>query len=54
MLSTMGLICPICRGGLIPAERSYRCPKGHSFDLAREGYLSLLHGRQKGDGRGDS
>jgi len=54
MLSTTGLTCPICRGGLIPADKSYRCPKGHSFDLAREGYLSLLHGRQKGDGRGDS
>jgi 23S rRNA (guanine745-N1)-methyltransferase len=54
MLSTIGLICPICRGGLTSAERSYRCLKGHSFDLAREGYLSLLHGRQRGDGRGDS
>jgi 23S rRNA (guanine745-N1)-methyltransferase len=53
MQSTIGLICPICRGGLIPAERAYRCPKGHSFDLAKEGYLSLLHGRQKGEGRGD-
>ena len=38
----------------MPAEKSYRCAQGHAFDLAREGYLSLLHGRQKGEGRGDS
>jgi 23S rRNA (guanine745-N1)-methyltransferase len=50
----MALICPLCRDALLPAEKSYRCAKGHSFDLAKEGYLSLLHGRQKGDGRGDS
>jgi 23S rRNA (guanine745-N1)-methyltransferase len=50
----MSLICPHCREALSPAEKSYRCRHGHSFDLAKEGYLSLLHGRQKGDGRGDS
>ncbi|SDR67360.1 methyltransferase domain-containing protein [Opitutus sp. GAS368] len=50
----MSLTCPLCHGALIPVEKSYRCSKGHSFDLAREGYLSLLHGRQKGEGRGDS
>lgn len=50
----MSLICPLCRDPLFPAAKSYRCAMGHSFDLAREGYLSLLHGRQKGDGRGDS
>lgn len=50
----MSLTCPLCRGALVPAEKSYRCEKGHAFDLAKEGYLSLLHGRQKGEGRGDS
>jgi len=50
----MSLACPLCREALLPAEKSYRCLAGHSFDLAREGYLSLLHGRQKGDGRGDT
>lgn len=50
----MALICPLCRDALVPAGKSYRCARGHSFDLAKEGYLSLLHGRQKGDGRGDS
>lgn len=50
----MALTCPLCRGALLPAEKSWRCAKGHCFDLAREGYLSLLHGRLKGEGRGDS
>lgn len=50
----MALACPLCRGALLPADKSYRCATGHSFDLAREGYLSLLHGRLKGEGRGDS
>jgi 23S rRNA (guanine745-N1)-methyltransferase len=50
----MSLICPSCRAALRPVDKAYRCAQGHSFDLAREGYLSLLHGRQKGDGRGDS
>jgi 23S rRNA (guanine745-N1)-methyltransferase len=50
----MALICPHCRAMLSPSAKSYRCTHGHSFDLAKEGYLSLLHGRQKGEGRGDS
>ena len=50
----MSLICPLCRGALVSVEKSYRCPAGHAFDCAKEGYLSLLHGRQKGEGRGDS
>lgn len=50
----MSLTCPLCRGALIRADKSYRCPAGHTFDVAKEGYLSLLHGRQKGEGRGDS
>ncbi|MBI2518499.1 MAG: methyltransferase domain-containing protein [Opitutae bacterium] len=50
----MALICPHCRGALQPVGTAYRCALDHSFDVAKEGYLSLLHGRQKGDGRGDS
>jgi 23S rRNA (guanine745-N1)-methyltransferase len=50
----MSLTCPLCRGALAPSGKSYRCEKGHAFDVAKEGYLSLLHGRQKGEGRGDS
>jgi 23S rRNA (guanine745-N1)-methyltransferase len=50
----MSLICPLCRAALAPVEKSYRCAQGHAFDVAKEGYLSLLHGRQRGEGRGDS
>ena len=50
----MSLTCPLCREVLAPVEKSYRCAQGHAFDVAKEGYLSLLHGRQKGEGRGDS
>jgi 23S rRNA (guanine745-N1)-methyltransferase len=50
----MSLTCPHCHAALSPAGKSYRCAQGHSFDRAKEGYLSLLHGRQKGEGRGDS
>jgi len=42
------LICPICSGPLDEADGTFRCPKGHAFDRAREGYIHLLpagHGR---------
>lgn len=39
------LICPICRAALAAAERTLRCPSGHSFDLARAGYVNLLTGK---------
>ena len=34
--------CPVCGGPLVREERAYRCEKGHSYDLAREGYTYLL------------
>lgn len=39
------LVCPVCRGPLGLRGRSYACPAGHSFDVAREGYVNLLGGR---------
>jgi 23S rRNA (guanine745-N1)-methyltransferase len=36
--------CPVCRADLARIERSLRCPKRHSFDLARAGYVNLLTG----------
>ncbi|MFG3227523.1 putative RNA methyltransferase [Kitasatospora sp. NPDC048194] len=38
------LACPHCAQALTRHERSLRCPAGHSFDLARQGYVSLLAG----------
>ena len=40
------LVCPLCRGPLELDASSARCPAGHSFDVARQGYLNLLGGPQ--------
>ncbi len=39
------LRCPVCRDPLARAgDRALRCPRGHSFDIARQGYASLTRG----------
>jgi len=38
------LRCPVCRAGFAAVGRALRCPTGHSFDVAREGYVNLLPG----------
>jgi 23S rRNA (guanine745-N1)-methyltransferase len=45
------LRCPICGTGLAPAAAALRCPNGHSFDRARQGYVDLTAGpaRHGGD-----
>ena len=35
------LRCPVCREGLGQAGGALRCPRGHSFDQARQGYVHL-------------
>ncbi|WP_089156571.1 putative RNA methyltransferase [Micromonospora sp. NBS 11-29] len=44
-----GLRCPVCAEPLAEATagttRALRCPRGHSFDTARQGYVNLLAGR---------
>jgi 23S rRNA (guanine745-N1)-methyltransferase len=39
------LRCPLCRGPLAASGRALRCPAGHAFDVARQGYVSFLVGR---------
>lgn len=39
--------CPICRSPLADGERGLRCPQGHAFDRAAEGYVHLLPANQK-------
>ena len=36
------LACPRCGAGLARAGAALRCPAGHAFDIARQGYVSLL------------
>lgn len=46
--------CPKCFSPLIKNERSYACASGHSFDIAREGYINLLPptgGKSHGDNK---
>ena len=44
------LACPHCTGGLELLDRSVvGCRNGHRFDVARQGYLSLLGGRSRTD-----
>ena len=43
----MNLLCPICHEQLNLEGRQYRCPKNHSFDMARQGYVNLLAVQQK-------
>ena len=52
----MKLLCPICSAPLERSDRSYRCEAGHSFDIARQGYVHLLpvqnkHSLHPGDTR---
>ena len=43
----MQLICPLCRALLTRDDRRWCCPDGHSFDIAKEGYLHLLPVQKK-------
>lgn len=49
--------CPLCGGALTEARTGLRCPGGHCFDRAKEGYVNLLpvnrkHSKSPGDDKG--
>lgn len=49
----MSFICPLCHAPLKIAAKNYRCPQGHQFDMAKEGYVNLMpvqHKRSKDPG----
>jgi 23S rRNA (guanine745-N1)-methyltransferase len=49
------LRCPVCRLDLAGSGSILVCGNRHSFDLARDGYVSLLDGRRRSlTARGDS
>ena len=48
------LRCPVCGRHLEENGRALRCEAGHSFDLAKEGYINLLTGSKPADAMGDS
>lgn len=39
--------CPLCAQPLRREGKRYVCPQGHSFDIARQGYVNLLTVQQK-------
>ncbi|TDC56275.1 methyltransferase domain-containing protein [Actinomadura sp. KC345] len=41
------LVCPVCGADLELADRGLRCPGGHAFDIARQGYANLLPGNAR-------
>jgi len=48
--------CPLCQQALSLVDKSYRCAKNHSFDLAKQGYVNLLpvqfkHSKSPGDNK---
>lgn len=45
--------CPACAGPVRVGDDRVACERGHSFNLARQGYVSLTSGRG-GPGTGDS
>ncbi len=47
------LRCPACAGELRPGGARLACDRGHSFDIARHGYVNLTAGRA-GPGTGDT
>ncbi len=47
--------CPICKAKLNMENRTYFCSNGHSFDMAKQGYVNLLPANKKhSDNPGDS
>jgi 23S rRNA (guanine745-N1)-methyltransferase len=44
------LACPHCGADLAPAGGALRCRAGHSFDIARQGYVSLMPAGSRGAG----
>ena len=48
------LMCPVCRQALNLVQRTWRCEQGHSYDLAKQGYVNLhvvqhKHSKTPGD-----
>src|SRR5436305_1255699 len=43
------LVCPVrgCHMALVREERRMLCPRGHSFDIARSGYINLLQPQER-------
>ena len=47
------LKCPVCEKELKKVNRTYKCEKNHSFDIAKQGYTNLFmkSSKHSGDGK---
>lgn len=43
------LTCPLCKSAFKQSGAALTCARGHSFDIAREGYINLLSQKRSGD-----
>ena len=52
-LNESDFLCPVCRTKLFALPSQLKCLKGHSFDVAKQGYVNLLldnaHNKRHGD-----
>lgn len=48
------LACPVCDAPLSQVAQTLQCLRGHSYDIAREGYINLLLGHKKPKIQGDT
>lgn len=48
------LLCPVCKKNMVNTGAALRCESGHSFDIAKEGYVNLLVGSKSGAATGDN
>ncbi|MDE9408173.1 putative RNA methyltransferase [Acinetobacter nosocomialis] len=53
-MTTQNLMCPVCRQRLELVNKTWRCEQGHSYDIAKQGYVNLhvvqhKHSKNPGD-----
>ena len=53
-MTTDLFVCPHCGQPLSADRKSYLCPKRHTFDIARQGYVNLLAHRVTSGDHGDN
>ncbi len=41
------LVCPICREKLVKEKHCFTCVNGHSFDVAKQGYVNMSRKQKK-------
>ncbi|MEN8406880.1 putative RNA methyltransferase [Acinetobacter seifertii] len=53
-MTMQNLMCPVCRQRLELVNKTWRCDQGHSYDIAKQGYVNLhvvqhKHSKNPGD-----